>query len=227
MLFLFRLKIFGTTKVLNSPLHEKSMLQEYVNKRYLDQKTIMALCSRFRHQRPFPHAALKDFFVETFVRGVAKALREQEFQHQESDLFSFSQTKDLSLLADPQLASFYRLLQSWEFKDYLHQLTGVEAFGGVDCSGFLYQQKDYLLPHDDHLETRRIAYTFHLSRPDFSRRDGGALEFFDGKKIVTSYPPHFNSFIFFPVLEGKTLHHVSEVLTGCSRYSLSGWFHDH
>ena len=185
---------------------------------------MMALRSRLLAAKPFPHLVLRDFFVEKFLHRVARALREQEFAHQDSDLFSFAQTKDLALLPHPDLVEFHRFLQSWEFKDYLHRITGVEAFGTVDCSGFLYQEKDYLLPHDDHLETRKIAYTLYLSE-DFSRRDGGALEFFSGSKMAVSYPPHFNTVTLFPVQEGTTLHQVSEVVTDMLRYSLAGWFH--
>lgn len=203
------------------------MLSDYLHKKYLDEKTIASLRSRLLRQRPFPHIVLQEFFQESFIRDVAKALAQQEFVFQESDLFSFSQTKDLSLLSDPALTALYRLLNFWEFKDYVQKITGIEALGTVDCSGFVYRMKDYLLPHDDHLETRRVAYTLHLTRPDFSRRDGGALEFFDNGKVVVSYPPHFNTLILFPVQEEKTLHHVSEVMTDRERFSLAGWFHDH
>ena len=203
------------------------MLSDYIQRKYIDDKTLASLRSRLMHQRPFPHLLLSDFFKEPFIRQIAKALAQQEFVYQESDLFSFSQTKDLSLLHDPDLTALYRLLNSWEFKEYVRKITDIEVLGAIDCSGFVYRMKDYLLPHDDHLETRRVAYTLHLSKPDFSRRDGGALELFDNGKVVVSYPPHFNTLILFPVQEEKTLHQVSEVMTDRERFSLAGWFHDH
>ena len=57
------------------------------------------------------------FFPRTFIRQIAKALAQQEFVYQESDLFSFSQTKDLSLLHDPDLTALYRLLNSGNSKN--------------------------------------------------------------------------------------------------------------
>ena len=199
---------------MNLPLHP----------RYLEIDTAH-FRRQFEQAKPFPYLALKDFLNEDFAQKVLQALQQQEFEHQESDLYSFGQTKDLALLSDPVLKKFHELLSSQAFKDHMMNLTGLSLKGGVDCSGFGYRSKDYLLPHDDRADTRKLAYTFNLTR-DFSKKDGGALEFFSDATTVVSLPPVFNTLVIFIVEEGKTIHQVSEVVGDGERYALSGWFHD-
>lgn len=200
------------------------MLEQYLQPYYLKSSTMTILQQTFQRGRPFPHLVLKDFFVKKMLVRIARTLRQEEFVRQESDLFSFAQTADLSQIKNDMLQEFYRFLNSREFRDYVHRLTAIAAFGTLDCSGFMYGAADFLLPHDDELGTRKLAYTIHLS-DDFARGDGGALEFFDKGKIAVSLPPHFNTMILFPVLVGKTVHQVSEVVVDKERLSLSGWFH--
>jgi Rps23 Pro-64 3,4-dihydroxylase Tpa1-like proline 4-hydroxylase len=80
-----------------------------------------------------------------------------------------------------------------------------------------------LLPHDDRLSGRKIAYILNLSK-NFAKNDGGALQFFKGKKIVKSIPPTFNTFTIFQV-SPRSLHQVQEVLSDKKRISFAGWFH--
>ena len=203
---------------------DEGMLNEYVKKEMLSSKKMSLLQRSFLAAKPFPHVVMKDFFVEPFVSEVIAGLRSEVFVHQESDLFSFMQTEDLEKSAHEKVQLFYRLLSSSEFKGFVQGITGLKVNGKVDCSAFVYHPGDYLLPHDDRLEGRRVAYTFHAST--LSGRGGGALEFFEGAKKVVSIPPRRNTFILFWVKEGVTVHQVSEIVGDNERLSVAGWFND-
>ncbi len=200
------------------------MLENYLTKIYLSQATIRTLQTQFQKNKPFPHLILKNFFQPAFIHDVFLALQKERFQHQEADLYDFYQTNDIARTSHPQLISFHDLLRSSEFKHYVEALTNIPVPGIIDCSGFYYTSTHYLLPHDDRLDSRRIAYTLHLAKK-FTRKDGGALQFFAENKIKKTIIPTFNTLVLFGVVPSVTFHQVSEVTTTKKRYSLAGWFH--
>lgn len=71
---------------------------------------------------------------------------------------------------------------------------------------------DFLLCHDDELESRRIAFILYLSK-DWKREYGGNLDLFSATKdvhpdkVVKSLVPEFNKFAFFEV-DAKSFHQV-------------------
>jgi hypothetical protein len=119
----------------------------------------------------------------------------------------------------------------------------------LDMSSQHYGYRQFLLTHDDRLDTRRIAYVLYLVPDNWSAADGGQLDFFltDWRNEPT-YPhsssstsssslgpvqrfvPKRGTFVFFEVT--MTSHHqVAEVLRQGKNYSdgrlsISGWFHD-
>ena len=198
------------------------MLKKYINNKYLNDKNLK---SKFRSNKPFQHLVLDEFFNYDFISKVYLELKEENFDDKESDLFSFSQTLDLVSTKNKTLNLFYNIINSDEFKEYLFNITGIKAFGKIDASGFIYSNCDYLLPHDDRLENRKIAYVLNLSK-DFVKLGGGSLDFFNKNKIVKSIYPKFNTFTIFKVINGKTFHQVSEVLSDKKRISIAGWFND-
>ena len=198
------------------------MLNKYINNKYLKDKNLKL---EFYKNKPFPHLVLNNFFNIKFIEKVAKELRKEKFIHQESDLFSFAQTKDISLTKNKIIKEFYGFINSREFKEYLYKITGIKAYNKIDASGFIYSSTDYLLPHDDKLETRKIAYVLNLSK-GFTKKDGGSLDFFKKNQISKSITPSFNTLTIFKVKVNKTFHQVSEVITKKERFSIAGWFND-
>jgi len=177
--------------------------------------------------KPFPHWILKDFFDKKQIEKLRKALLKQKFEKKDADLFSFYQTEEMKYTKDPVLKEFYRYFGSKEFVDRISKLTGTKL-KSIDMSGFIYSSGDYLLPHDDRLDTRKIAYIINLSK-EFTKKDGGTLDLFSTKgkhpdKIVKSYVPKFNSLVLFKVNK-QSFHQVSEVLSNKKRLTLTGWFH--
>jgi len=201
------------------------MLNKFINKKYLQEKKINKLKDEFKDNKPFHYLVLKDFFDDYFIEQFTKELLKQEFIKQESDLFSFKQTDDLRLIKNKIIKKFYNIFNSKEFKKYLKNITKIKAYGQIDCSGFIYGECAYLLPHDDRLENRKIAYVLNLSN-DFKNNDGEELLFYDKNKIFKKIKPEFNTLVIFKVEINKTFHEVKEVISNKKRISIAGWFND-
>ncbi len=202
------------------------MIDEWLNPAHL--RTHSALRKRFLTARPYPHLVLRDFFRKDVAEKVYRACLRQKFTRQISDLYAFSQMPDLKKTADPTLRALHRFWRSKEFLAFMSQVTG-ERLRSIDMSGFVYADTDHLLPHDDRLEGRKVAYIIGLSK-GFRTSDGGALSLFDAdrdghpRRIAKSYPPGFNTLSFFKVSR-ISWHQVDEVLADKPRLSLTGWFH--
>lgn len=166
---------------------------------------------------PFPHLVIKDFFDKDKFSKVRDVLVKQKFEKRRSDLFLFSQC----LLEDPVLKEFLEFFGSDDFRAYVMELTGVVGLTHIDATGFCYEDSNYLLPHDDRMPGRKVAYVVNFST--LKEEEGGQLDLFDGNKVVKSYSPSENSVVLFPVGD-NTLHQVREVI-GAKRYTITGWFH--
>lgn len=176
---------------------------------------------------PFPHIVIQDFLHEDDYARLKKALEKQHFERKDADLFSFSQTRDLFQSKDPAIQEFLQVLKSKEFKERLYEELGART-KSIDAAGFIYKGGDYLLPHDDRLARRKIAYVMNFST--LTEKDGGALALFASKKHKPTYVekrifPRRNTLVLFEVT--KDSHHmVEEVLSNKERLTIAGWFHD-
>lgn len=200
---------------------------KWVHPEYLDEHARKTLRTKFQQGKPFPHVVLHDFFSPARIRRVRDELLKQSFAFKESDLFRFHQTADISTLPRATLQEFYQFFNSKDFCRYVSAITSTRV-NRADMSGFIYSSTDHLLPHDDRLEGRKIAYVVNLSQ-GFTKRDGGALSFFATKnnrptRIVQSFTPTFNTLFLFKV-SPKSFHQVDEVLTGKRRLTVAGWFY--
>lgn len=190
-----------------------------VNTVYL--RSAGGLRKQFSSNKPFPHLVLGNFFTKN-ISNVAKSLLKEKFYENNSDLFQFQQTDDCKNAKQPAVKEFHKFFGSKEFIQFISKITNTKL-KSIDMSGFIYDDTDYLLPHDDRLSGRKIAYILNLSK-NFIASDGGALQFFKGKEIVKSIPPTFNTFTIFKV-SPKSLHQVQEVISSKKRVSFGGWFH--
>lgn len=200
-------------------------LSHWINPQHLQNKTLV---SQFVSNTPFSHLVLPHFFVDKKIQAVASALLKQEWQEKESDLFQFQQTYDFKTTDHKTLQEFYYFFSSQEFVDWIAYLTTTKLKQTIDMSGFVYDATDYLLPHDDRLEERKIAYVLNLSS-GFSKQDGGELEFFEMNKghpaqSAKRIQPVFNTFTLFEV-SSRSFHQVREVTADKKRLSIGGWFH--
>jgi len=169
--------------------------------------------------KPFPYIELPHFFQAERINKVFEALQKEEFSWKEADLFQFWQTADLQSTTRKVLQEFRSFLSSAVFIEYMQRVTGIRLKKGIiDMAGTLYKENNFLLPHDDKFERRKIAYFLY-----FSQVEGGELQLFQGNKVEARIRPGFNKFAFF-VVSHQSVHQVAEVLQG-QRLAISGWFY--
>ncbi len=189
---------------------------------------VSELRKRFSAGKPFKHVLVRSLINERFSELLLSDLKKERFKLKESDLFRFKQTDDLKFSKNKTLKSFHNLFSSKDFLNFISEITEEKLSGKVDMAGTLYENMDFLLPHDDQLEKRKVAYIYYLTN-GFTEKDGGDLVFYntkgkDPRKIVKSFIPSWNSLILFEV-SPKSFHSVREILSDKKRYAIAGWFH--
>ena len=75
-------------------------------------------------------------------------------------------------------------------------------------AAYVYGLGDFLLPHDDQVENRIIAYSLHLT-PDLEEEDGGSLDLFEDNKAGLNWlRESFLSSIHLTCLKFQLLHGI-------------------
>jgi Rps23 Pro-64 3,4-dihydroxylase Tpa1-like proline 4-hydroxylase len=161
--------------------------------------------------KPFPHQVIHNFISKQQANQLLKLLKQEKFKLLDSDLFTFWQTKELK--NNKKFSPIIKLLQSNEWK------KGLFAYKKINMFASLYQKTNHLLPHDDLLEGRKIAYILFLN--DMSK--GGALQLFKNNKVAVKIQPKQGSLALFEVSK-KSIHSIQEVTSG-QRWVITGWFH--
>lgn len=204
-----------------------TLIEQWIN------PAALALESKLRKQfslaQPYAHIVLPDFLIDSQAECLLAALKQEEFTHKESDLFSLSQTVDLGESRNEIIRSFHTLVKSPEFARFMQTITGVAVKPGVlDFSGSLYESGDYLLCHDDQVEDRKLAYIVYLSK-GFQASDGAEFVLFNnnGKRptsVAQAHLPLWNHLMLFAV-SPLSFHMVAENCSRKSRYAIGGWLH--
>lgn len=203
-------------------------IQNQINSNLLNEKTIYKLNNQFKSAKPFPHIQIKNFLKLKQASVLLNNIKSLDFKEKESDLFQFKQTDDLFFSKNRTIKNFNQDCLSWEFFNLIEKITSSKFKGTLDMSATLYESTDYLLPHDDELEGRKIAYILYLSK-DFKQKDGGSLIIYNSKNnkpttLVKKIRPIFNSLVLFEVSK-KSFHEVEENLSNKNRYAIGGWLH--
>ena len=219
-----------TPKLSMKPNPRIGALKGWMQEQHLSDIAIKKYTKEFQNNKPIQHLLIKNFLQPKQVEFLLKALEKQEFETKDSDLFSLQQTKDLRNSTTFVFSSFYTMLSSNYLQKMLQEITGIPKLKNtVDLAGSSFPKHGHLLPHDDYLDNRKIAFILYLG-PTLTPKEGGALEFFSvdeeniPQKIIKSYPPQQNSFMMFKVSR-QSFHQVSELLTDKKRMTLGGWFH--
>lgn len=180
------------------------------------------LQEQYAQQKPFPHIILDNFLDEKRFSTFANQLFEQQFHEKYADLFHFYQTSDLKTLM-PEFFAFVRD----ELRPFVEELAGLKLSSEkIDTQGAIYADGNYLLCHDDQLDSRAVAFMIYLT--DVTA--GGELLLYASKdgepdaEKVTTVQPKENRFACFTVSK-DSFHEVAEVLEDTQRVTLGGWFH--
>lgn len=177
---------------------------------------------------PFPHVAVKDFLDSATLDLAIDALAGLEYDFKESDLFSYWASIDLTAINHPAINILRNDLGDDNWRKKVAKSFKVKQLSSIDMAAYVYGLGDFLLPHDDQVEGRIIAYSLHLT-PEITEETGGALNIFkankEGKsKLVDSILPEYNSLIMFEVSD-HSWHQVSEITSDIQRLTLTGWYY--
>ena len=205
---------------------------------------VKGLANRFLNAKPFPHILIKNILSPTQVAALRHAIESEPKTRWNTDLYQFWQTDDLKKSETPEIKEFVAWFSSLDTKESIQQITGSKVLGSVDMAGFVYEDTDYLLPHDDRMPGRRVAYILYLTHS--KRGEGGALDLFESvrqkiptgrgnparkgnpikrvgiKKIII---PVAGCLMLFLVSK-KSFHQVSEMASTNPRITIGGWFNE-
>ncbi len=178
--------------------------------------------------KPFPHVVVRDFLDAPTLDLVIDALAGLEYDFKESDLFSYWASVELTDINHPAINILRDDLGDKPWREKVSKSFNVKELSNIDMAAYVYGLGDFLLPHDDQVEGRIIAYSLHLT-PEITEEMGGALNVFEaddkGKsKLVDSIIPEYNSLIMFEVSD-HSWHEVSEILMDIQRLTVTGWYH--
>ena len=178
--------------------------------------------------RPFKHVVVKNFLDPPTLDLVIDALAGLEYDFKESDLFSYWASIDLTDINHPAINILRDDLGGEIWRKKVAESFKVKKLSNIDMAAYVYGLGDFLLPHDDQVEGRIIAYSLHLT-PEITEKMGGALNIFKatdaGKsELVDSIIPEYNSLIMFEVSD-SSWHQVSEIMQDIQRLTVTGWYH--
>ena len=178
--------------------------------------------------RPFKHVVVKNFLDPSTLDLVIDALAGLEYDFKESDLFSYWASIDLTDINHPAINILRDDLGGEIWRKKVAESFKTKKLSSIDMAAYVYGLGDFLLPHDDQVEGRVIAYSLHLT-PEITEKMGGALNIFKandaGKsKLVDSIIPEYNSLIMFEVSD-SSWHQVSEIMQDIQRLTVTGWYH--
>ena len=178
--------------------------------------------------RPFSHVVVKNFLDPSTLDLVIDALAGLEYDFKESDLFSYWASIDLTDINHPAINILREDLGGEIWRKKVAESFKVKKLSCIDMAAYVYGLGDFLLPHDDQVEGRVIAYSLHLT-PEITEKMGGSLNIFKaddaGKsKLVDSIIPEYNSLIMFEVSD-SSWHQVSEIMQDIQRLTVTGWYH--
>jgi|SRR3989344_1126084 len=203
------------------------ILNNWLNPEYWSEEKIKKLHDSFLTNLPFPHLELPHFVNQKRIIKLLQSLTKEKFQSKQADLFQFSQTADLLHTNNKMIQEFISVWSSPKLIEYLKKITDLKISGKIDLFASIYQDTDFLLPHDDQIQGRMIAFMLYLN--DLQEKDGGALAFYKCKnknpyRISKMIIPKAGTLVFFEV-SPLSFHRVEEVLTDTQRITLSGWFY--
>lgn len=202
-------------------------INQFVNSKFLDEKTVLKLNKEFEMAENFPHISLDELFNESKLLELKDALKDEIYYLEELDLYEFMRTYDFKNSLNKKIIEFRKILLSEEFISIIEKITSIKIKRNyVDLHSLKLLNTHYLLCHDDKVQDRKIAFVINLS--DMDEKDGGALELLtinadDTGIIFKKIIPKFGKVNIFAVND-KSFHQVSENVSKKERISISGWY---
>ncbi len=167
---------------------------------------LSTLKASFNDAKPFKYLVIENFLDNP--KELINEVKQVELRLNDSDLFKFFQSSDLSRNENSKhLQEVFNLINFIKDKSFLQTIAG-KKLAKADFQITKYKPTHYLLLHDDQLEGRKIAYLYYCS--SLEKDAGGALELFTTKdkrpiKVSKSIQPKANTLVLFEV-SSKSFH---------------------
>ena len=166
--------------------------------------------------------------LELANRAYAAARKGFSFYYESNKRIDRNTDGSVSRRAAPPalLRTFLSFLNSPSTLEFIRQVSGMPELSWANAQATCFRPGHFLSFHDDGPdENRCIAYVLNLT-PGWNAAWGGLLQFqgADGG-IEETYVPQFNALHLFRVPQAHAVSFVSP-FAACSRYAISGWFHD-
>ena len=118
---------------------------------------------------------------------------------------------------------FRKAFQRPELRQFFETISGLPLGWSDDFGAHSMIGGDFLRPHSDDNQNRRLALVIYLSH-DWHRDFGGQLRVVHEDGSFTEVEPEDNSVIAFDVLSAPS-HLVLPILADRPRLSVGGWYH--
>lgn len=188
---------------------------------------------------PFSLYMIENFIQATQFERLRCCLAGLPYVNRASDLYEFDQTPlDLKFMSQqPLIQELCDALYSDFFIEFLQSVLSIPfrlSRKKIDISAQRYSNGDFLLCHDDQLDSRRIALMIYFTSGPWDSAMGGLLERldtdFEGRPVhhgAAVSSPTSNMAAFFEVT-GYSFHQVTLVkgADAFPRLSITCWFHD-
>lgn len=178
---------------------------------------------------PFPHLVVPDFLDEGALSALLETLAGLDFELKESDLFSYYSGGDLTRYADSTLRRLGLAVGDSRWRQRVAAAFKTPPLRSFDLAAYVYARTGFLLPHDDRMEGREVAFTLNLTE-GLTEESGGALQLYECSqddrpyRVAKTLIPQFNSLILFRV-GPRSWHQITEVRSDLKRLTLTGWYH--
>lgn len=168
--------------------------------------------------KPFPHKIIDNFLSPSEYIELSRIYHSLQFTEQKTDLFHISQSTELN--NNNELSFFINKINNI-FNKYSYNYNDnslVEGDTYITIFASFYSRNQYLLPHDDMVETRIQAFTYYLEDCIDSK-----LTLFenDGLTIYNKIDVIKNRLVIFDV-SPISFHEVENSSTG-GRKAFTGW----
>lgn len=221
------------TMVLNKEIFEKRLVSE-LTVNFQSRKSFESGSAKIL-SRGYPLVVLRNFLDDKFAKELKETVLSLPFKHKATDLFDFFQSPDLKPFLNEQDNPISRVCKeifSPTFAGTIGKIIGKPLGTEIDFAAQKYCKGQYLLCHDDRLESRRVAFVLYLVDEAWKAEDGGQFDKFGldfrgapSLEPVESFTPSWNTLVFFEVSMWSH-HQVAEVLGDLPRLSVAGWLHD-
>ncbi|KAI5188767.1 prolyl 3-hydroxylase /prolyl 3,4-dihydroxylase [Nematocida minor] len=196
---------------------------------------------------PFYHRVVDGFLPQEVLSSVLEMYKESEFYEKHSDLFHFYQTNELK--NEKRYQPFLNMVKN-EMKKDLQNINKEVHSPEMDLFASFYAPGHFLLPHDDCVSQRVLAFSFYLNSTEDENsaanssaspsealqsaaenkensetccKKNGKLVLYaqDGKTVAKRIATAANRLVIFEV-SGKSYHEV-EMMTAGRRSAFTGW----